>query len=189
MSSEDSRNTKKGDDGAHGPQGTVIIDRSDLPGASDNEGSAVGSQPIGEPVLLGLTPPFDGQRFPIDPEFTQVGRKEHNTVVLDDPSVSWEHAHIQHSNGHWRVLNVLSTNGTFVNGWQVHESRLADGDRLAFGNVAFEFRLHDDKEGTRDRAGRPDGAVAATGPNRNLLIGAGIAVAVIVIGVIAIAAL
>ncbi len=184
MSANQSDKGKPTEEGEHGPQGTVIIDRSDLPEASGGEGSKVHGDPVGKPVLVGLTPPFDGQRFPVDTEFTQVGRKAHNTVVIDDPSVSWEHAHMQYSGGSWRVLNVLSTNGTFVNGWQIHESRVTDGDRVAFGNVAFEFRLYDD-----DRPMQQDGQPPAGESNqRMLLIGAAVA-AVVVLAAVALLAL
>src|SRR3546814_7505610 len=34
-----------------------------------------------------------------------------------------------------RVMNMLSTNGTFVNDQKVHEATLVHGDRLRFGTV------------------------------------------------------
>ncbi|MFZ0487314.1 MAG: FHA domain-containing protein, partial [Arenicellales bacterium] len=40
----------------------------------------------------------------------------------------------------WWVLNLLSTNGTYVNNRKVTDSMLHDGDRIRFGEAEFTFR-------------------------------------------------
>jgi len=120
-----------------GPQGTVFVAPGDLPDLGE-VGDGAGVTPD-SPALVGLTPPFTDHWFRLEPGRTQIGRKDHNDIVLDEPSVSFEHARIVRSSGEWRVVNLLSTNGTFLNGEKVHQSRLSHGDRLAFGNAAFLF--------------------------------------------------
>lgn len=127
-----------------GPQGTVFIAPGELPDLE--EGSRSNSVTPDSPALVGLSPPFVDQWFPLEPERTQIGRKLHNQVVLDEPSVSFEHARIIRSGGEWRVVNLLSTNGTFINGQRVHQARLEHGDRVAFGNAAFLFATSESVE-------------------------------------------
>ncbi|MEA5445924.1 FHA domain-containing protein [Gammaproteobacteria bacterium AB-CW1] len=120
-----------------GPQGTVFISPDELPEMDEAADKAAVSPD--SPALLGLSPPFVDQWFQLQAERTQIGRKAHNDLVLEEPSVSFEHARIVRSGGDWRVVNLLSTNGTFVNGERIHQSALKHGDRLAFGNAAFLF--------------------------------------------------
>ncbi|MCP1727047.1 hypothetical protein J2T60_001012 [Natronospira proteinivora] len=124
-----------------GPQGTVFVAPTDLPDL-DQGGDGERITPE-SPALVGLAPPFSDHWYRLQPERTQVGRKPHNDIVLDEASVSFEHARIVRTAGEWRVVNLLSTNGTFVNGQKVHQSRLEHGDRLAFGNAAFLFATSD----------------------------------------------
>lgn len=46
-----------------------------------------------------------------------IGRKQDNDVVLDDPTVGQCHAKIiRHDDGHFSIVDLASTNGTFMNG-------------------------------------------------------------------------
>lgn len=155
-----------------GPQGTAVVAREDLPAGDRAHGGADGN---GAPALVGLTPPFAEQRFPLHPVQNRIGRSADNTIVIDDPGISSEHARIDHDNGHWTVLNALSTNGTFVNGRAVHEAEVRDGDRITLGNIAFEFRLREPESDPRPAAGwqRP-----------GIIIGGVVLLSVVVIGAI-----
>lgn len=135
-----------------GPQGTVFISPDELPDI-ERMGKSQSVTPE-EPALLGLSPPFMDKWFHLEPERTQIGRKSHNDIVLDEASVSFEHARIVRSAGEWRVVNLLSTNGTFINGERVHQAPLHHGDRLAFGNAAFLFAMSEQVE-PRDRSFHP----------------------------------
>ena len=96
-----------------------------------------------KPVLIGISAPYQGQRFVLDRGRISVGRRADNDVVLAESSVSSMHAWIIGEAGSWRVMNMLSTNGTFVNDEKVHEAELHDGDRLRIGSVELVFRTNE----------------------------------------------
>jgi len=70
-----------------------------------------------------------------------IGRAAGNQVILDDESVSSYHARIEKRGDEYWLVDLKSTNGTFVNGAPVMEARLQDGDLLQFG-VQLQARFH-----------------------------------------------
>jgi adenylate cyclase len=68
-----------------------------------------------------------------------LGRAPGNAVVLDDREVSKFHAEIVLENGTYVLRDLGSSNGTFVNGKQVREHRLAGGDVIALGAGRLRF--------------------------------------------------
>ncbi len=69
-----------------------------------------------------------------------VGRSQTCDLVLADPGVSREHARVERGPGGVEVVDLGSTNGTFVNGRKVTRCRLHPGDRLQLGGVILEYR-------------------------------------------------
>jgi VWFA-related protein len=70
-----------------------------------------------------------------------VGRARENQIVLDDPTVSRNHAWIKAEGQEFLIFDVGSANGTFVNDERVEEPRpLEDGDVVRFGEAAFVFK-------------------------------------------------
>lgn len=85
----------------------------------------------------GLSPGFE---WPIWPG-TTIGRHPGNAIVLEDPSVSGEHAEIVWERGRWWVRDTGSTNGTQVNGVRVGTpAPLRPGDLVQFGRVSGRFQ-------------------------------------------------
>jgi hypothetical protein len=68
-----------------------------------------------------------------------IGRTEDNDIVLDDPSVSSQHAEIAPLEGGWVLKDLGSSNGTTRNGAPIAESRLRDGDLIGFAEVRCRF--------------------------------------------------
>ena len=69
-----------------------------------------------------------------------VGRASACGLVVSDESVSARHCRVVSENGIFTVVDLGSTNGTFVNGKRVSTQLLVDGDKVSLGLVAFEFR-------------------------------------------------
>jgi serine phosphatase RsbU (regulator of sigma subunit)/pSer/pThr/pTyr-binding forkhead associated (FHA) protein len=62
-----------------------------------------------------------------------VGRKVDRDLVIPDPRVSREHAHIVSENGEFFVIDQGSKHGTYVNGERVDRHKLQRNDRVEFG--------------------------------------------------------
>ena len=85
-----------------------------------------------------------------------VGRGAHNDIVLPDESVSDAHAKLQKREAGWYVVDMGSTNGTYVGGRRVESDlKLEGAPDLRFGGVKVTFRTGDaeippdDVKGTR----------------------------------------
>lgn len=77
-----------------------------------------------------------------DQEVWTVGRGPENDIILDEHTVSRHHAKIQHQGlGEYRVADVGSGNGSFVNGKRIVMSHtLQHGDRLTLGRIQLEYQ-------------------------------------------------
>lgn len=92
-------------------------------------------------MLVCLVPDHDGTGDVVirQPGAT-VGRNPDALVWVDDPTVSWEHARIVSRDGAPAVVDLASSNGTYVNDERVETSLLLAGDRVQFGGVVFRVR-------------------------------------------------
>lgn len=77
--------------------------------------------------------------FPLNREWTRVGRSLAADIRFDDPTVSRRHALIVRQPDGLRVLDDRSLNGVFVNGERVEWSTLADGDEIVIGRHHLHF--------------------------------------------------
>ena len=97
------------------------------------------------PVLLYEGP--DGtQRFPIGDTPVLIGRGAGADVRLGDLSLSGRHASIEPSGRGWKIVDLGSRNGTFVNDVLVKQRKLQDGDRVRLGRAQFRFLLSTEGE-------------------------------------------
>jgi pSer/pThr/pTyr-binding forkhead associated (FHA) protein len=69
-----------------------------------------------------------------------VGRAARADFVVDAALVSRLHCRLTANDEHVEVVDLSSTNGTFVNGRRVERARLASGDRLRVGRVELTVR-------------------------------------------------
>ena len=91
---------------------------------------------------------FKGQRFSVKTPIVNIGRADYNDVVLPDESVSTSHAKLQRREGVWVLVDLDSTNGTFIDGDQIKgEAPLAPGSTVRFGEISLVFEPTDDGEG------------------------------------------
>ena len=75
----------------------------------------------------------------VDKERVTVGREAHNQIVIDDPSVSREHAAILPVGNDHILEDLRSANGTFVNGTKRSRRILQHGDVIAFGPFHLRY--------------------------------------------------
>jgi hypothetical protein len=106
-----------------------------LPGRT---GTAPGGAVPSGPVLLRLIPDRStGREVVIHTSGALIGRNPAAEVVVDDAAASWEHARIVERHGSASVMDLGSSNGTFVNDELVESSLLISGDRLRVGDTVF----------------------------------------------------
>ncbi|HEV2670284.1 MAG TPA: FHA domain-containing protein, partial [Gemmatimonadales bacterium] len=86
-----------------------------------------------------------GQRLAVKAPVVNIGRADYNDLVLPDESVSTTHAKLQRREGVWILVDLDSTNGTFVDGDRVKgETPLAPGATVRFGEIGLVFEPTDD---------------------------------------------
>ena len=146
------------------PQAPVTPDLSQVPGAWTDTGTSEGTQFMSGSSDVSLqdiprTRRSDiahlvvfSQRFTsgddvielelgdgVAPDTWEIGRHEDCEICLDEPSLSNRHAQLVHESGQWRVVNLVSTNGIFVNGERRLSAYLGAGDLLELGDVRMVF--------------------------------------------------
>jgi len=80
-----------------------------------------------------------GQRYTLGDTPLTLGRDEGCNICINDDSVSRRHACIQPMPNGYSVMDMQSTNGTFVNDARVALHQLKDGDYLRIGNGIYRF--------------------------------------------------
>jgi len=71
----------------------------------------------------------------------RIGRAPSNDIVIDDPTVSAQHALMTKSPSGCRLKDMGSTNGTQINGISITDAELKDGAEIRFGYVTGVFRM------------------------------------------------
>lgn len=77
--------------------------------------------------------PQRGLHWSLDEGTIEAGRNPEAGIFLDDVTVSRHHASFSVADGGLVVRDLGSTNGTYVNGRRVEESRLDPGDEVIVG--------------------------------------------------------
>jgi Nif-specific regulatory protein len=95
-------------------------------------------------ALRAVSGPLKGAVFQLASEEVTVGRQASSQLCVGDPSVSRQHCLIQLLEDRFRIRDLGSNHGTFVNGKRVEEHILADRDKIRIGDTVFQFT---DKEG------------------------------------------
>jgi hypothetical protein len=103
------------------------------------------SRAAGRPRLLvsGPEPGPDGARqrtYELTTPVTMLGRGTDCDLRLVDPGVSRHHAELRVEDGEVVLVDLGSTNGTFVNGQPVRRVLLTDGTRVTLGRTTLVFR-------------------------------------------------
>jgi pSer/pThr/pTyr-binding forkhead associated (FHA) protein len=89
-----------------------------------------------------------GERLLVKVPIVNIGRADYNDLVLNDESVSSQHAKLTRREGIWILVDLGSTNGTMVDGERITEDvPLAPGCFVRFGDIQLVFEPTDDDAG------------------------------------------
>jgi pSer/pThr/pTyr-binding forkhead associated (FHA) protein len=72
-------------------------------------------------------------------ERTTIGRRPYNDVVMDNPTVSGEHAILIKTGDQVVIEDLHSTNGTYIGGKAVKQQVLRDGDLMELGKYKIKY--------------------------------------------------
>jgi signal transduction histidine kinase/pSer/pThr/pTyr-binding forkhead associated (FHA) protein len=81
----------------------------------------------------------EGKTFDLSGDRLGVGRDASNRIRLNDTEVSRRHAEFVHSADGFRLLDVGSANGTFVNSQSIRDVLLQSGDQIQIGQTILVF--------------------------------------------------
>ncbi len=100
------------------------------------------------PTLIGKTDPINDVRFTLTANGNfgewEVGRAEPATIIINDNSVSTSHAQIVNDGVRWKLIDLVSANGTYVNDVKGLTTYLKHGDIIRFGQIECQFLLPSD---------------------------------------------
>lgn len=92
-------------------------------------------RPVADSGIL-ISP--DGQRIELSDRLS-FGRSHDCDVILQDHNCSRHHAEVRKVDEGFEVVDLGSTNGTFINNVQVQRQVLREGDALRMGRTTFRF--------------------------------------------------
>ena len=95
-----------------------------------------------------------GRMFKLDRSETVLGRSTEAQFQVEDDGISRKHAKVMSlGDGRFQLVDLGSTNGTFLNGLKVSSAPLNDGDKIQIGsNTVVKFSLQDQLEEAYQRS-------------------------------------
>jgi len=90
--------------------------------------------------LVALNGELKGRDFRITPGKNVIGTAANSDIVLTDKYMSSRHATINYENMKFTLVDLDSTNGTFVNDKRVSREELIDNDRVRLGKTDLKFK-------------------------------------------------
>ncbi len=106
---------------------------------NEADAAAVDALPAGSALLVVQRGPSAGSRFLLDTEVVSAGRHPDSEIFLDDVTVSRRHAEFRRTADGFRVADVGSLNGTYVNRDRIDEVALQGGDEVQIGKYRLVF--------------------------------------------------
>ena len=120
-------------------QATMLLPRVDEEVHSPSAGPRSASAPLA--ILEVRNGRQAGQIMTVPGPVCSLGRSEASDVRLADPSVSSSHATLLRKGTQWFVVDLGSSNGTFVEGYRVAgEREVPNGCTLGVGDIELTFR-------------------------------------------------
>lgn len=121
--------------------------------------------------LLVILGPDQGARFELGDQTVELGRGIQNAVRIRDTEVSRTHARLSFQQGRYHLVDLHSSNGTYVNGEPIRARELADGDEIQVGRTVLRFALLDQPPRPHDVAERVAVLEERGGPDESNIVG------------------
>ncbi|MDD5447849.1 MAG: FHA domain-containing protein [Actinomycetota bacterium] len=93
----------------------------------------------GGALLVVKRGPNAGTRFVLTKDVTTVGRHPGSDVFLDDITVSRQHAEIIREGKEYKIVDLGSLNGTYIDKSRVEEAKLESGTEIQIGKFRLVF--------------------------------------------------
>jgi pSer/pThr/pTyr-binding forkhead associated (FHA) protein len=106
---------------------------------NDEDAAAVDALPPGSALLVVQRGPSAGSRFLLDTDVVTAGRHPDSEIFLDDVTVSRHHAEFRRGPEGFRVADVGSLNGTYVNRDRIDDVALQGGDEVQIGKYRLVY--------------------------------------------------
>jgi MoxR-like ATPase len=91
------------------------------------------------PEIKFISGPMEGQVLALSAQKYTIGRKPNRDLFFNDESCSSEHAELRLENEAWSIVDLQSSNGTWLNQKKVTSAVLASGDSVKIGTSVFVF--------------------------------------------------
>lgn len=97
------------------------------------------------PIVIVQNGPQKGHSYPIQDK-TTIGRDPSNTIRLQDQRISRQHCQVWREGIHYKIRDLNSRNGTYVNNLPVTETILVPGDLIQLGETVLTFHYKAQKK-------------------------------------------
>ncbi len=85
------------------------------------------------------------REFSFDKDEVRIGAMDDNDIVLRDDTVSRHHCKIIQEDTGYVLVDMRSTNGTFINKVRIREAFLKPGCMIAVGHTQLKFNAHEEE--------------------------------------------
>lgn len=90
-------------------------------------------------VLQQIRGPLSPQIIELTGDNLVLGRSPEADIRIPSSALSRQHMRIERYQGGYRVVDLESSNGVYLNEIRVHSAVLRDGDTLQLGNAVFVY--------------------------------------------------
>ena len=123
-----------------GEDHTITLAPVDDAGAEEEISVGLDELPDGAGLLLVKRGPGAGSRFLLENDVVSIGRHPDSDIFLDEVTVSRRQAEVVRAGTGYRLKDVGSLNGTYLNRQRIEEEAgLANGDELQIGRFKLVF--------------------------------------------------
>src|SRR5262245_62546405 len=95
--------------------------------------------------LVAIAGPCEGVSFVLDSGKMTIGRDPSNELSIPDDLASRKHCLIKREKDQFKILDLDSRNGTFINDIPTRESPLKQGDRIEIGRSLLLFLVEEEE--------------------------------------------